>query len=127
MKAAEILRKLADIFDNQDGDQPVSTSTQTMGEPVDVNVEPMVPPLQQKLELLKKLSGIGNYFDEGPCTECGQEPCECDGEEQPEGEIQIIDVTPDQEQPSQEQPDELEAMKKMAGIFGASEDNDIEG
>jgi hypothetical protein len=123
MKAAEILRKLADIFDNQEGDQPVSTSTQTMGEPVEVNVEPMVPPLQQKLELLKKLSGMENYFDEGPCPECGSDPCECDGEEQPEGEeVQIIDVTPDQEQP-----DELEAMKKMAGIFGAAEDNDIEG
>lgn len=114
MRASEILRKLADVIDSQEtAGEEVSTATQTMGEPVEVNVEPMVPPLQQKLELLKKLSGIDDGTG-GECEECGCNPCECNDEHP---EIKIVDV-------GGQQPDHIDQMRKMAGIFAA---NDITG
>lgn len=70
MKAAEILRKLADLIDSQ-GDEPQAVPAAELA-PVEVdntdNTEPttMVPPLQAKLELLKKASGVENHYDT-PC------------------------------------------------------------
>ena len=72
MKAAEILRKLADLIDGQSQE---ADSTQVVGlAPVEVdntdNTETttMVPPLQAKLELLKKATGVENHYDEEtPC------------------------------------------------------------
>ena len=104
MKAAEILRKLADLIDNQGGE---TASTPVAGlEPVEVdhtdNTEAttMIPPLQAKLELLKKSVGVDNVYDEESC----------DGQDT----------------------DELETIKKHAGIpviaqQEAGEDNDITG
>lgn len=57
----------------------------------------MVPPLQQKIELLKKSVGVDNEFSQG----FDQVDQEHDAEQQ------------DQQQ---DQPDELERVKKMAGI-----------
>lgn len=105
MKAAEILRKLADLIDNQN--DPV-----TGLEPVDVdhtdNTEAptMVPPLQAKLELLKKSVGVDNIYDKQDC-DCGCDPCECG-------------------------PDELELIKSRAGVPAAavhemSDDEPLEG
>jgi hypothetical protein len=93
MKAAEILRKLADIVDGQESNQASTEITNRpdqsdvkVGQPTDtssieqqaqVNVATMVPPLQQKLDLMKKMAG-----EEGACDECGCDPCECnDGAE----------------------------------------------
>jgi hypothetical protein len=67
MKMAEILRKLADIVDSGD-----LSSNSTMSRTKVVNVEKpedaegsvMVPPLQSKLELLKKSEGLPNVYDE---------------------------------------------------------------
>jgi hypothetical protein len=110
MKAAEILRKLADLIDNQGGE---TASTPVAGlEPVEVDhtdnteASTMIPPLQAKLELLKKSVGIDNAYDEQGCG-CGCDPCECGT-------------------------DELETIKKHAGIpvivqQEAGEDNDITG
>lgn len=56
MRAAEFLRKLADalaVIEN-DGEP------ETTAEP-----EVMVPPLQQKIEILKKSQGIDNIYDDG--------------------------------------------------------------
>lgn len=104
MKAAEILRKLADLIDQND--QPTQTSTVVELQPVEVdNVDntetsTMVPPLQQKLELLKKAVGVDSQFDD---------ECPCDDAEDAE----------------------LALMKQRAGIspavIVASEDNDITG
>jgi len=70
--------------DNTDGTNPIA----------------MVPPLQQKLELLKK------SVEGETCSTCGASPCGCDGE------------------------DELSFIKKAAGVpvivtHTAGEDNDI--
>ena len=72
MKAAEILRKLADLIDSQ-GDEPQAVPAVALA-PVEVdntdNTETttMVPPLQAKIELLKKATGVENHYDkETPC------------------------------------------------------------
>ena len=57
MKTAEILRKLADLVDTVDSDVSPESNT-----PDDVGT--MLPPLQQKIEILKKSQGIDNVYDE---------------------------------------------------------------
>jgi hypothetical protein len=98
MKLSDIMRDIADLLDQQ-GDDPQGGATNTHLKPVqapepEMADEPlMVPPLQQKHELLKKVAGVENAYD--------------------------------QETDSQEQPDDLDRMKKMAGIVIAGEENDI--
>jgi hypothetical protein len=75
MRASEILRKLADVIDSQESDSQASTEitnrpdqsdvatsqpTDTTGieQQAQVNVATMVPPLQQKLDLMKKMAGV---------------------------------------------------------------------
>jgi len=56
MRAAEFMRALADLIDKLDGndtDEQSETETTTF-----------VPPLQQKIELLKKSSGVQSVFDQ---------------------------------------------------------------
>ncbi len=78
MKAAEILRKLADMIDQHDSeesaDRPENSVQHAELAPVEVdntdNTETtvVVPPLQAKLELLKKSMGMDNAYDETtPC------------------------------------------------------------
>jgi hypothetical protein len=75
MKMSEILRGLADLIDQkQQGDQGADMrqlSTQqrmTQSHPTEPELDPdpiMVPPLQAKLEILKKSEGIPNVYDQG--------------------------------------------------------------
>ena len=75
MKAAEILRKLADVIDqhSSEGDRPTNSVPHAELEPVAVdntdNTEPstFVAPLQAKLELLKKSTGVESHYDQEPC------------------------------------------------------------
>ena len=98
MKASEILRKLADVIDqNSSGEErPINSVQHAELEPVEVdttdNTEASVqiPPLQAKMELLKKSLGMDNAYD---TVDSGSEE-ECAGEES----------------------DELEVMKQRAGI-----------
>jgi hypothetical protein len=98
MKLSDIMRDIADLLDQQ-GDDPQGGATNTHLKPVqapepEMADEPlMVPPLQQKHELLKKVAGVENAYD----NEAG----------------------------SDQQPDDLDRMKKMAGIVIAGEENDI--
>ena len=94
MKAAEILRKLADIVDGQEsvqsgeeiGNRPqivdvevdAPTDTASIEGDAQVNVKSMVPPLQQKLELMKRMAG------EESCDTCHCSPCECDDDTEDE-------------------------------------------
>ena len=87
MKAAEILRKLADVIDQHSSDdRPTNSVPHAELAPVAVdhtdNTETttFVAPLQAKMELLKKSMGIDNVYDEQGC-DCGCDPCECGTDE----------------------------------------------
>jgi len=78
MKAAEILRKLADMIDQHGNegqdDRPENSVAHAELAPVEVdntdNTETtvMVAPLQAKIELLKKATGVDSHYDEEtPC------------------------------------------------------------
>ena len=69
MKAAEILRKLADVIDQksqpapeqeQDNQHPMAHGDDLIPEPYGT----FLPPLQGKFELLKKAVGVDNIYDE---------------------------------------------------------------
>jgi hypothetical protein len=98
MKLSDIMRDIADLIDQQ-GDDPQGGATNSHLKPVqapepELSDEPlMVPPLQQKHELLKKVAGVDNAYD--------------------------------QEAGGDQQPDDLDRMKKMAGIVIAGQENDI--
>ena len=88
MKAAEILRKLADVIDQHSSEEslPSNSVPHAELEPVAVdntdNTEPsiFVAPLQAKLELLKKSLGMDNAYDaeDSGCETCGATPCGCE-------------------------------------------------
>jgi hypothetical protein len=67
MKLSDIMRDIADLLDQQ-GDDPQGGATNTHLKPVqapepEIADEPlMVPPLQQKHELLKKVAGVDNTY-----------------------------------------------------------------
>ena len=84
MRASEILRKLADVIDaketgtqagteitNRPDQSQVEQPTDTRGieGQAQVNVATMVPPLQQKLDLMKRMAG------EDSCEEIGRASC----------------------------------------------------
>jgi hypothetical protein len=116
MNIAEILRGLADKLENissggeEQGAQGAHLHAVAVDNTDNTESDLMIPPLQQKMELLKKAAGEESvYGDEEHCDACGHSPCGCEGGEE----------------------DPLAAMKKMAGLPVAiqvsSEDNDIEG
>ena len=82
MKAAEILRKLADMIDTH-GDsedaRPANSVPHAELEPVEVDhtdhteTTKFVAPLQAKFELLKKSLGMDNAYDNNADSE---EPCD---------------------------------------------------
>jgi hypothetical protein len=73
MKASEILRHLADVVDAAEaGSQPSASddrSVEVLGNnsknDEESNEATMIPPLQQKIELLKRSVGVDNEFDRG--------------------------------------------------------------
>lgn len=75
MKAAEILRKLADLIDqhSSEGDRPTNSVPHAELEPVAADntdhteQSTFVAPLQAKLELLKKATGVESHYDQEPC------------------------------------------------------------
>jgi hypothetical protein len=96
MNIAEILRKLADTVDSQaaPAQQPVVININN-GQPEQAAPEVdsdapsqadgiMIPPLQAKLELVKKMAGEESAYDPEPeaCGDCGCAPCECGVEDE---------------------------------------------
>jgi hypothetical protein len=68
MKMAELLRQLADKLDSIDsstGDAPKQNRLSPVGDVPgsDTDSSIMVPPLQAKLEILKKSEGLPNVYD----------------------------------------------------------------
>lgn len=116
MRASEILRKLADTLDseeagnrapteitNRPAQNAVEVPTDTAGieDQAQVNVDSMVSPLQQKLELLKKSVGVENSFDD----EC----CDAEGTD----ELDIVKKNA--------------GLPNIVAIQASADDNDIEG
>lgn len=104
MKAAEILRKLADLIDqHSDGgnERPTNSVPHAELAPVEVDntdhteTSVMVPPLQQKIELMKKATGVDSHYDEEECG-CG-EPDELEVIKQHAGLAPTVIVTSDDE------------------------------
>jgi hypothetical protein len=69
MKMADILRDIADLLDQKQSNDSDMGQSSTQLTPVD-STEPelddnpvMIPPLQAKLEILKKSEGIPNVYD----------------------------------------------------------------
>jgi hypothetical protein len=81
MKAAEILRKLADVIEQHSSEESRPTNSVPHAElaPVDADntdnteTSTFVAPLQAKLELLKKSLGMDNAYDNNADSE---EPCD---------------------------------------------------
>jgi hypothetical protein len=114
MKLSDIMRDIADLIDQKmsqggtdeigrsigsDGGDAMSSKTMQRMDPVPEpeqdtgDDDKMVPPLQQKHELLKKVAGVDNEYDR-EAADCGE-------------------------------PDELDRMKKIAGIVISGNENDI--
>lgn len=97
MKLADIMRQLADRIDQRDA--AVSPNT---GEPLTPDHDgTFLPPLQAKVELLKKAVGVENKYDEMAAEQ---------GEDDPEASNHK--VTPMEP----EEADALERMKRAAGV-----------
>jgi hypothetical protein len=75
MKLSDIMRDIADLIDQKMGSQSSDNDPQHRLDPVEVDkpkdeVQPkMVPPLQAKLEILKKSEGLPNVYDD--CGDSG--------------------------------------------------------
>lgn len=71
MRASELLRKFADMIDQAEGGESHGMQPHAELTPVEVDhtdgtdSTTMIPPLQQKLELLKKAVDVPNAFDNG--------------------------------------------------------------
>ena len=108
MKIQDILRQLIDKLDGAD-----NTEADAVDNVDHESGDVMIPPLQAKLELLKRATGVPNVYDE-ECPECGCSPCDCDHTDGYEHED-----------------DELDSIKHLAGvpvtaIFTAGEDGPLE-
>jgi hypothetical protein len=96
MRAAEILRQMADMIDAKSQPAQQSHTSDLVPEPNDT----FLPPLQNKLELLKKAVGVENVYDEN-VDKLANSP-----------EASNYRVTPMEP----EETDALERMKKAAGV-----------
>ena len=62
LRASEFLKKLADLIDCVE-----TSADESSNKPTDPNEQPpMVPPLQQNIELLKKATGVESIYDDQP-------------------------------------------------------------
>jgi hypothetical protein len=113
MKASEILRKMADMIDAKSQPEQAQQSADHAPHTAGLIPEPndtFLPPLQSKLELLKKAVGVENVYDENAEEISGDA-----------GNYRVTPMEPDET-------DALERMKKAAGIsaFITSELSDDE-
>lgn len=103
MKVNDILQQLANFVNNQSRAEPEHRDIQTNAEGQELAQSPddlFVPPLQQKIELLKKAVGVENIYDEDQQARAAEEEA-------------AQQVTPEEE-------DELARMKRAAGIPAAA-------
>ena len=110
MKIGEILRTIADAMDQHESQAQVTEprdDVQNYADPTEVEVSNNVedpedlflPPLQMKLELLKKAVGVENVYDDGS---------------DPEQQEEYVGSAETQHDAGHE--DEISRMKRMAGV-----------
>ena len=100
MRAAEILRQMADMIDAKSQPAEPHQHDHSANDLIPVPTDVFLPPLQGKYELLKKAVGVENEFDEN-VDELANNP-----------EASNYRVTP--MEPAEQ--DALERMKKAAGV-----------
>ena len=103
MKVNDILQQLADFVNNQSRAEPEHRDVQHNAQGQELAREPddlFVPPLQQKIELLKKAVGVENIYDEDQQARAAEE-----------AEAKL---------PTAEEEDALARMKRAAGIPSAA-------
>lgn len=78
MKMLEILRTVADAIDSEASGK-LSQQSVEIPAPAEQEQDPMVPPLQTKLEILKKSEGLPSVYDQDAEEDngCGCEQCAC--------------------------------------------------
>jgi hypothetical protein len=97
VRAAEILRQMADMIDaKSQPSEPEAHQHHSDLTPVPTDI--FLPPLQGKYELLKKAVGVENEFDENAQQDTGDA-----------GNYRVTPMEP-------EETDALERMKKAAGV-----------
>jgi hypothetical protein len=99
MRAAEILRQMADMIDAKSQPTEPHNHDHNTDDLIPVPTDIFLPPLQGKYELLKKAVGVENEFDEN-------------AHEQDLGDAGNYRVTP----MAPDETDALERMKKAAGV-----------
>ena len=99
MRAAEILRQMADMIDAKSQPTEPHNHDNSANNLIPVPTDIFLPPLQGKYELLKKAVGVENEFDENAA-------------EQNHGDAGNYRVTP----MAPDEADALERMKKAAGV-----------
>lgn len=103
MKIQDILRRVADMMDSEPESMSDQMPNQAKMAAVEVDNEDgtapdaMVSPLQQQLEIMKKVAGIPNSFDSADeeSEEYGEEECGCGGgdhEEHDDGHTAALDA-----------------------------------
>ena len=103
MKVNDILQQLADFVNNRQSAQAPKHDVQHNAQGQELAREPddlFVPPLQQKIELLKKAVGVENIYDKDQEAKAAEE-----------AEAKL---------PTAEEEDALARMKRAAGIPSAA-------
>jgi len=99
MRAAEILRQMADMIDAKSQSAEPHDHSHSANDLIPVPTDIFLPPLQAKYELLKKAVGVENEFEQN-------------AHEQDQGDAGNYRVTP----MTPDETDALERMKKAAGV-----------
>lgn len=73
MKMTDVLRSIADMLDQKVGQKSASLTAVKASEPELDDNPVMVPPLQAKLEILKKSEGLPSVYDDGEDADAGDD------------------------------------------------------
>lgn len=126
MNPLSFLRQLVDLIDaaskepeqdQNNGDQSSVTVPMPNADHFEDPIadQLMVPPLQQKIELMKKIAGVDSIYDEN-CETCQQKPCTC------KKEVGVQEVgDPQDSEEGEEQ--ELDTLKRNAGLVVSLEND----
>ena len=104
MNLTDFLTQLRTLIDTAEKDEAAPVVTQEFEKTPPESTEVMVPPLQQKIELLKKIAGVDSVYGED-----AKEKSEADKF----SDIFGIEIS---EEPEETEDEELSTIKKNAGL-----------